>query len=521
MVDQQAHPQARLEKWVNRLVVGGLAFLSLLLLANSMAKPVGHDEQMYCTAGVLTADGQTVYRDFSYIAQPPYHAVLLAAAYKVCHTPYYLLVGRMVSVACDILTLVFIVLIYRSVFGRSGVAGSLFGLAAAALCVFNPLLGYAAGYAWNHDAVMVCVIASLWVFLRMTESESPNRYLHIGVIVALLTLATCMRITTALIEGVFLIAVLTGLAGSVLRRAQTTAVFAGIAIVVAAWPIWVAMRAPQAVWLNLVRIPELCARWLQQRGTTYDKAALAFNCLTTPAYLILLALIVVTVLLFLRRWSRLDGRAKGHFILMAAVPAVFILIAFVPLTMWLQYWGVPVPFLATLLALPLAESVKTPRRVGTTVVSCGVIAAVVITMACNLGMIYQSAILLVPERWTPVELHALAAKIAAHTAGSQPVLTLGPLYALEAGDRIYPELSCGDFTYRVADLMTAEERQITHTVGPADVAALIAERPPAAVLVGVELPTFAGLEEPLRRAAQPGWLRVDVGDDLQLYVRPQ
>jgi hypothetical protein len=517
-------PNSRMprETLVDWLVVLGVAALALLLLANSMIKPVSRDEHMYCTAGVLTAEGNVIYRDFSYAAQPPYHAVLLAAFYKVLGTRHYLLVGRLISVACDILVIVFIVLIYRSIFGRARAAGSLFGLAAAILCVFNPLLGYyTAGYAWNHDAVMVCVMASLWLFVRPAAAQSPNRYLRVGVIVALLTVATCMRITTALIELVFFVAMLAELEVSIGRRIRTTAVFGGIALVVAAWPIWVLMRSPHAVWLDLVRIPAVYGRWLHQIGIVYDKAQLTYVSLLVPAYLVLLVLLVAAVLLSARRWAGLSRRTKRHFALIAALPAVFILIAFIPPTMWPQYWGVPVPFLTLVLAYPLAELTKDGvRRVRPTLVSCGVMIGVIIAVGGNSDLIRQSILLLVPEQWAPVRFHARAEHIAAQTNELQRVLTLGPLYALEAGAEIYPELSCGDIIYRVADSLSAQERQITRTIGPAELPGLMAESPPAAILVGVEPSIFTKLEEPLRRAVPPGWRRVDCGDGLELYVRP-
>jgi hypothetical protein len=517
----QPSPKTRTEVIVRWLVVFGIVLLALLFLANSMIKPVSRDEYMYCTAGVLTAEGKTVYRDFSYAAQPPYHAVLLAAFYKLSGTHRYLLVGRLVSVICDVIVVVFIVLIYWSIFGRFREAGSLFGLAAAVLCVFNPLMDYAAGFAWNHDAVMACVIASLWLFLRMAESQSANRYLRIGVIVVLLTLATCMRTTAVLIELVFLIAVLAGLGGSARQKLQTTAVFAGIAIVVAAWPIWLLMQAPRAVWLNLVQIPAIYGQWLHQVGLAHDKVAFTFHCLKTPAYLVLLASVGLATTLFLRRWSSLDKRTRAHFILMAVLPAVFILTAFIPPTMWEQYWGVPVPFLVTALAFPLAELSKTGlRRVAGTMASCGVAAAVIITVISNLDVLRQSLILVLPEQWTPVRLHAVAEEIAAQTKGPQRVLTLGPLYALEAGDEIYPELSCGDIIYRVADSLSAEERRITHTIGPAGLAQLMVDRPPSAILVGIEPSIFASLEEPLRRVIPPDWPSTDHRNGLRLYVRP-
>ena len=60
------------------IVVCVVAVLGLALLANAMLKKVGRDEHMYCSGGVLLARGEMIYRDFSYVAQMPYHPLLQA-----------------------------------------------------------------------------------------------------------------------------------------------------------------------------------------------------------------------------------------------------------------------------------------------------------------------------------------------------------------------------------------------------------------------------------------------------------
>jgi hypothetical protein len=99
-------------------------------------------------------------------------------------------------------------------------------------------------------------------------------------------------------------------------------------------------------------------------------------------------------------------------------------------------------------------------------------------------------------------------------------LTLGPLYALEGGLDIYPELACGDIVYRVADSLSAEERALTHTVGLATLAPLLREHPPAVVILGVEPTYFAPLETPLRQAVAPDWRRETYDNGLYVYIRP-
>jgi hypothetical protein len=497
--------------------------LGAALLANSMTKEVSRDEQMYCTAGVLLGHGRMIYRDFSYPSQLPYHPLLLAALYRSLGTTHYLLVGRLVSVLCDILVVIFILLIYRSIFGLYRQAGLLLGLAAAVLYVFNPLVDYAAGYAWNHDVVILCVVVSLWLFVT-TDFQQKSRFWRMGAAGALLTLATCMRVTTVLIEMLFLAAILVITGGSVRNRLRTALPFCVAALVVALWPLWVVAHAPRAFWLNLVQIPTLYGRWLHEIGRTFDKAALTTDALTQPGYLVLLILGVYLVGIVRRERSRLDRMERQKAVVAALLPLVFFVIAYIPPTMWHQYLAVPVPFLAIALAYPLvalrrhAGEFKNGHWYGLT---CGLMGAAALVAVLAYPLVLDRCLfLVVPERWTPLELHQMSVKTMADLKEAGPVLTLGPLHALEGGRDIYPELSCGSVVYRVADRLTTPDRQITHTVGPQSLEEMVRTHSPAGIIVGVEPSYFAFLEEPLRKLAPPDWVRDTYGDTLQVYHRP-
>jgi hypothetical protein len=280
-------------------------------------------------------------------------------------------------------------------------------------------------------------------------------------------------------------------------------------------------QAPRAFWLNLVEIPTLYGRWLHEIGKTFDKAALTVEGLTQPGYV---ALLVLSVYLAVRLWqkrSRLDRSEWQKAVVAALLVLLFFVIAYIPPTMWHQYLAMPVPFLAVALVYPLAalrrHAAESRIRRGYRV-ACGLMgaAALVAALAYPIGW-YRYLFLAVPERWTPVEFHQRSLTIGVGLSQPGPVLTLGPLHALEGGRGVYPELSCGSVVYRVADRMTAPERQITHTVGPETLPELVGVHPPAGIIVGVEPSYFASLEEPLRRLVPPDWPRDTYGDTLQVY----
>ncbi|HXK37277.1 MAG TPA: hypothetical protein VJ553_06875, partial [Candidatus Paceibacterota bacterium] len=100
-----------LTRFIRPVAIIVLVVLAAAIVANSMIKEVARDEQMYCTAGALLAQGRMIYRDFAYPSQLPYHPLLLATLYRVLGTTHYLLVGRLVSALSDILVLIVIVAI--------------------------------------------------------------------------------------------------------------------------------------------------------------------------------------------------------------------------------------------------------------------------------------------------------------------------------------------------------------------------------------------------------------------------
>ena len=497
-----------------------LVVLSVAMVANAMTKELGRDEQMYCTAGVLLARGKLIYRDFAYPSQLPYHPLLLAGLYRTLGTHHFLLTGRLVSVVCDVLVMVSIVGIFRSLFRAHRRAGLLLGVAAVVLYAFNPLVDYAAGYAWNHDVVILCVVLSLWLFITTDFQEKP-RYGRLALMGALLTFATCMRITTALVEVAFLLALFLASDGSLREKSRAALPFSAASFLVLAWPVWLVAQAPRAFWTNLTHIPALYGRWLHEIGMTHSKATLTIAALATPGYLVLLALVCYLGWVLCRRFSTLDRQARPRVLLTALLPLVFFVIAFIPPTMWRQYLAVPVPFLVIAMAYPLAL-LRRQTGAGTgkkpfTLACCFVGVGTILAVLSHPVVLYRMPLVLVPERWTPLQLHKVSVEIARKVEEPRLVCTLGPLQALEGGCDIYPELACGSIVYRVADLMSEPQRAMTHTVGPEGLKALVQSQNPAAVLVGVEPPYFSFLEDPLRQLVGATWERETYESGLQVY----
>jgi 4-amino-4-deoxy-L-arabinose transferase-like glycosyltransferase len=474
-----------------------LAALSLVIFADSMTKPLGRDEQVYCTAGVLLAQGKMIYRDFSYLSQMPYHPLLYAAMFRILNTTHFLLVARIFSCLCDVLVVVCIVGIYRRVLSSFPISAMLLGASAAVLYVFNPFVDYANGFAWNNDVVILCVVLSFWLFIAV-DFKKKSKYWRIAVIAALLTLATCMRITLALVQLLFFVFLLTWRADSIKQKFKTILPFLIATVVIAIWPLWTIALAPRAFFLNLFRVSILNNEWVRQTGMFHSKLNMILLILATPNCLALIwiAIFLCGIVIWKRR-ELIISNAQDLLLAVLLVFTFFIIALAMPVT-WEQHLATPIPFIVISFAFPLLYLRKRDSNTGPGEyfkLACVLISVSIVATIISYPVILQR----VPkffdaQSWTPVQLHQISEDIAAKTKSPKLILTLAPLYALEGRCDIYTELSSGPFVYRVADLMTASDLETIKAVGPKTLEALLEKSPPSAVILGVE---FDFLEAPL------------------------
>ena len=501
--------------YINFAAVLIIIILSLAIFSNSMTKSPGHDEQMYSTGAYMMAQGKMIYRDFSYVTQLPYHPLLLAAAYKLTGTTHYLLTGRLISSICDILVMIIIFGIFRRIFKSHAVTGTLLGIAAAIIYVFNPLVDYANGYAWNHDVVILCVMLALFLFI-LTDFKKNSSFWLIVMMGALLTFATFMRITTALIAVLFFVILLTIPAASIMLRLKRILPFLAGSCLALIWPIWLIANAPRAFYLNIFKMSVLNGRLARESGVILDKMDLTMTSLTTPGYFALAAFAIYLWLIFIFLLRHFEIKDKSKVILVALLPLFFFAIALIPPAMWPQYLAMPVPFILTSLAFPLFY-LKTSRKLYNIAIVF-IIICVTVSVASYPFVLYRIPAVLTPEVWTPIKLHGLSKDIADEISEPKLVMTLAPLYAIEGGCEIYNELSAGPFAYRVADYLSPEERKITHTVGTKNISELISEKPPSALITGADTET---LEKPILNSIKGlNWRRKEYKTGLTVYFNP-
>ena len=101
--------------------------------------------------------------------------------------------------------------------------------------------------------------------------------------------------------------------------------------------------------------------------------------------------------------------------------------------------------------------------------------------------------ILQPAQWPVVTVHARAAQMRELLAEGR-VLTLAPIFPLEANLRIYPELASGPFAWRTAAFLDKGARATYHVLAPTDLEQFLRSDPPSAILTSFE---HSELELPL------------------------
>ena len=267
----------------------------------------------------------------------------------------------------------------------------------------------------------------------------------------------------------------------------------------------------------------LNAQWRERNGFTATmtwatKLDTARDLLANPSYLLIVAWLALAVAVVLtqsvRPLRRFSSLAPG-IVLSGILVIVSLLTAFTPRPLFPQYFAMPVPFLLTLMAALYAQMAQPYRR---TLRQAAVIAAVLLTITVlprHTGSLRRA---LQPDsRWAGVEAVETSRIIRSQIDPTSPVAALSPVYAIESGLSIYPELATGSFVYRIGDQLSAEERARYVATSVSTIHELFDANPPAAILIGDE----GDLELPLLEYAQSRGYRPAVKnpDGVQLFRR--
>jgi hypothetical protein len=468
------------------LAIAGVAVAGLGLLARIMTYPLRHDEQMYLPVGALLGKG-ALYQDYGFNNLPNL-PLLVAAVVEVTGTDHYLLTGRLIIFASWVLAAVAMaLLVRRATDSRVGAALAVFALVAS-----PPLLGAAGMLVTNNFVPLAFALMGTHLFIAGLDRAQP-RFATLLASGACLAIAAGFKANYVFLAPPFAIAaLLVPRTMAFPNRAAAVVLPFVLGGIVGALPV-LAMAAPDpdgflAHVLRYHRGPHI-AYWRANPDldgpkilTLGGKAQLAESVWLNGPTLIL---VVACLYLAFAGGLRSGGAARWPVWLVAGLITGAGVVAFVPTPAFPQYYVAPIPLLIVLAALLFGRLEQRHREATAPFIYA---AAVMLLLGGAPRLLANLPDLLAPGRWTVFRVHAAGQDIAAEmqSGGEGRLATLAPIYALEAGRPVYPQLVTGPLVYRVGDLIPQPDRRYYRLISPTTIGQLLEAEPPAGILVGYE-----------------------------------
>lgn len=506
----EARPSA-----VRLLAALSAACAIVVLAASILTAPINHDEHMYLAAAELVFEA-VIYEDFAYF-QTPYMPYFYRLASEMSDSPARLLTARTTKILLATAILVVCFLLFR-LSSRDG--GFAFALVGVLFC--NDIFRYTAGFARNYDGAMLfLLLAALYITWREPKSPGAPTYIVTG---ALLGLAIGTKLTFALTPLAFLLPILlrSGISTKSLKLASWLVLGVGIGLLPAAW---VALKAGlSAAHFNNVEYHAITTAWRRETGfhatmTLADKLRNAKHQLSTvPNQLLAVVWLFSLASVAFRPKCRLETHRSWAFVGSALLVSIGVLLVLLPTPVWRSYFA-PLVIFVCLNVASLYRVMQPSVRTSSKQVA---FVALALLFAFHLPTDVRTlAASSDPATWTGVRTHEAGERLASAIDSrhvDRPVATISPLFVLEAGLEIYPELASGPFGYRVGRMIPETRRSALRITSTECVGELLRRSPPSAVLVDMN----DELDDPLERFARnegyrPLWGPVH---GYRLYVRP-
>jgi hypothetical protein len=475
---------------LGRLVIGS-AFLAILLLlfARTAARELNHDEhQFIAPPALLLRDGLLPYRDYAYFHMPN---LIFVFAPLFAGTSHLFLAARTFNTSCAALLLLTLFVIAARRFRAMQEIRWLIAFSFVLVLSLNPFFRYTAGRAWNHD---LPVLTSVGAFLALLQACTGKRgWLWMGLSGALLGCAIGTRLSFApLLAPFFIVAFLFSTPGRQ-RICCLTNLTIGLAIALLPTALLFFAAPSQFLFGNFTYNGTLNPLYHESLfpGEFALLRKFAFplqQLLKSPSDL---ALVGGFFYFGLRPWWRAGWRniSEHRETVALGLILVFLFLGCLAATpSHRQYYYPLVPFLLLGNVYGIARDGK--WRVRT---SWLVIATLFASLLETIPDFHYNSTILRPAQWPVVTVHARAEQMRELLAEGR-VLTLAPIFPLEANLQIYPELADAPFVWRTATLVDKPTQAANRILDPTDLEEFFRFAPPNAILTDFE---HAEIEAPL------------------------
>jgi hypothetical protein len=486
------------------------AFALPAVLGLGMTRGLSHDEHQHVAAGALIArEGLLPYRDF-----PHFHTPYLAYAYALlfCVTDHLLNAARLLSVLSATAMVGLVGTVAYHLFRERGKRfASLVCAGSMLLALTTTLFTETTGRAWNHEPSLLLSVLAFLAHVAGLRSARVGWFVASG---ALLGLAIGTRITCAPLIAPFGLALLLYPTCG-WHRGRIIAFAIGMFLGLAGLIYFFVVAPEQTFFGNFdfarINIIYRFATGEPRTMTLLTKLRFFFKVIVRPDAALFVAGLLPLLAAYLAN-RRTDRRIRFELrFLLLLLP--FVLIgALAPSPLFDQYFYPLVPFLL-LTGLYAFASIRMESRWFRGTLRVGA-AAVLLSAAMGVRAYADFGDFFALKKWRGTKLHEEVKELRSHVSRG-PILTLAPIYPLEAGLAIYPSFSTGAFAWRISPYVEPAKAVRLGIVSPATLEQMLKVAPAAGVLVGLEKTG----EQPLAGyAARNSYEAVTLADKSQLWV---
>jgi len=449
----------------------------VLLFSKSMFRAFDHDENLYVSGAVLLAKGYVPYHDFPYGHFP--NQMLIYAPFMKLFS-HKLFIVRFLNVILGWLTLFVIFLFAKEQFEKAlGKTKAIWlAICSVLIIVFNPLFIYTSGLAWNHDLSTLTAVLAFY-FLVKTIEKPQNKFAFLTGF--FLSFSACTRISFAPLF--FPTRWALGKYGGQEGLKKRILWFYGGLILAGLPTIILFLIGPKEFVFKTFLAASFHTHFMKTIG--YKRAMSIGSKISCFLKDIILAIkpnfiLIVSIGIFmvwLNKHLLSNSLLKTCFLyLLFLFPGTF-----APTPSWQQYFY-PLIVFSLCLLVSLASVTRHKHQ-------CWQLIPFLLIL--SLSIPYIKAYTVTTKIWqfskyVPERCHHLGENLTKICGQNSLVLTLCPIYPLEAGLNIYLEFADGPFAWRNSFFIKGYPSKQFKIVSPYNLQDFLEKKPPDCILVGCE-----------------------------------
>jgi 4-amino-4-deoxy-L-arabinose transferase-like glycosyltransferase len=397
------------------------------------------------------------------------------------------------------------------------------------LYLSNPLLAATAGFSWNHNLSVLCMLASFCFIYLGSRVKHPEIWFFASGV--LLGIATGVRSSSITILPAYLFACIWMPGRFKWQRFIRLGLWIILGIVIALLPLlWFYVTAPQQFIFGNWTYARLNAAYRIEVPVSYvgtvpvfgaqslaEKIGFLWNdVISQPTNILLFAsLIFFGWSILFTHLQRGETQVFRNILLLTCAPLAAVG-GFFPTPSWYQYFYAPLPFILLTIGAGLS-SLTTDTSHTRKLFLLLLLQLALLSSVLSYKEFRRMSFLRYVGLWKPLVIHQMGKDMRNLIGPEGRVFTFAPLYALEGGLRVYPPMATGVFSYRTGSLLSSDVRQRLGIVTSENVEVYLDENPPEGILVGFN----QGLEKQIiEYALDRGYEPESLDKKLTLWVRP-